>query len=167
MHRAWKRTAAIGFLWLLLGACLGQAVECYDPDLRDTVNRTQRTLRENMTQAGLYCDLTISWNVSKAMAMDPAPHQAALQMYKSIYAKVATQADTLDVDRNSGVNRDCLAVLYKILCAYNFPLCQKSTLVALPDTDVQGLQDELRPAQVQVSHGTSPVQNRLPKSERD
>lgn len=157
MHPAWKRTAAIALLLLLLGASLGQAVECYDPDLRDTVNRTQRTLRENMTRAGLYCDLTISWNVSKQMAMDPAPHQAALEIYKSIYSKVATQEDTLDIDRNSGVNRDCLAVLYKILCAYKFPLCLNSTLVDRPDAEVPGLQDELRPAQVQVSHRTSLV----------
>lgn len=115
---------------LLFGACLGQVLDCYDPDMRDTVNRTQNTLRENMTQAGLYCDLTITWNVSKAMAMDPIPHQGALDIYKATYAKVATQKDTLDIDRNSGVNRDCLAVLYKILCAYQFPICLNSTLVA-------------------------------------
>ena len=123
-------TASVLLAALLLGACLGQVLDCFDADMRDSVNRTQKTLRENMTHAGLYCDLTITWNVSKAMAMDPVPHQAAMDIYKATYAKVATQKDTLDIDRNSGVNRDCLAVLYKILCAYKFPICLNSTLVA-------------------------------------
>jgi hypothetical protein len=125
-----KRTASVLLATLLLGACLAQTADCYDPDMRSTTNRTENTLRENMTQAGLYCDLTITWNVSKQMAMDPVPHQSAVDIYKSVYAKVATQDGTLDITRNSGVNRDCLAVLYKILCAFKFPICLNSTLVA-------------------------------------
>ena len=52
---------------------------------------------------------------------------AALAMYQTIL-NLATN-DTIEGDRKLGINKDCLALIYKAACAYNIPYCKVDTEV--------------------------------------
>jgi hypothetical protein len=43
-------------------------------------------------------------------------------MYKELYSK--TDADKIEGDRKTGITKDCLAIIYKIACAYFIPYCK-------------------------------------------
>ena len=128
--------AAVLIAFWLSHPVMGQ-VECIDPDIRDTVNKTQKTMRENMTAMGLYCDLALSWNVSKSMALDPTSSTNALNLYKQIYAKVLEKG-SMDSDRTEAPNRDCLAILYKTVCAHTIPFCSQSQVVITANSSRSG-----------------------------
>lgn len=105
----------------------GARADCFDPDKKiyqGKNNYTNSSIRDKMSDDSLYCDITISWNVSNETIFDQSKHDAALAIYKGVY-EIST--DTIDSDRKVGPNRDCLAILYKIVCAYTFPMCVNGT----------------------------------------
>lgn len=115
---------------LILATQIKAQVVCVDVDDRvedkSKIPRTFSSLRSNMTKDGYYCDLAINWPINAASWNNKTRHDAALASYKAVYAAVksdSTYPDNLDQDRMAGVNRDCLASLYSILCASVFPFC--------------------------------------------
>lgn len=108
-------------------------VTCADVDDRledkTTTPRTFSSIRSNMTKGGWYCDLAINWPIDGASWNNVTRNNGSLAKYQAIYATVTsdtTYPANLDQDRMAGINRDCLASLYTILCASAFPYCDST-----------------------------------------
>lgn len=118
---------------LLIAVTMNTQTTCADVDDRvedkSKIPRTFSSLRSNMTKEGYYCDLAINWPINSASWNNKTRHDSALAAYKAVYAAVtssSTYPDNLDQDRMAGVNRDCLASLYTILCGSVFPFCDST-----------------------------------------
>ncbi len=99
--------------------------ECVDPDAKIYVinNYTKKSVRQLLesNETEYYCDLTLSWPIDTTTIFNVTRHNQALATYQEVLNM--TSLDNIDIDRKDGVNKDCLAIMYKIACAYAFPAC--------------------------------------------
>lgn len=126
-------------VWLLVillcsSGIVNAKVTCADVDDRledkTTTPRTFSSIRSNMTKGGWYCDLAINWPIDASSWNNVTRNNGSLAKYQKIYATVtsdSTYPANLDQDRMAGINRDCLASLYTILCASAFPYCDSTS----------------------------------------
>lgn len=98
---------------------------CLDPDAKVYVinNYTKKSVRQMLesNETEYYCDITLSWPIDNTTIFDVTKHNQALAIYQEVLNM--TNLDNIDIDRKDGVNKDCLAIMYKIACAYVFPAC--------------------------------------------
>ena len=106
--------------WLLTMVA-GQCVDVDQKAFNATDSNLTLTTRDKMSSLGLYCDITISWNVTNSTAFNASNHKAAYALYQKLYAQATP--DSIDGERKAGITKDCLAFSYKVFCAYMIPKC--------------------------------------------
>jgi hypothetical protein len=65
-------------LLVLSSHVAAQGATCVDPDKRIYKNAddSSSSTRDRLTDAGMYCDLALSWNVSNSTVFDQANHDS-------------------------------------------------------------------------------------------
>lgn len=141
-----QQNTAVVILAVLAVAGFARAqTQCVDVDQKAynvTGSNLTQTTRDKMSENGLYCDITISWQVTAASALDKTKHQAAYELYRQLYAQATT--DSIDGERKAGITKDCLAFSYKAFCAYSVPKCSNGKDVT--QESFRTLDSALRPA---------------------
>ena len=118
------RLSLFGLLSLFQGLLAQTTPKCVDLDQKAfnvTGSNLTETTRDRLSALGLYCDITISWEVTNSTVFDESKHKAAYALYQQLYAQ--TTSDSIEGERKAGINKDCLAFSYKAFCAYNIPKC--------------------------------------------
>lgn len=117
----------------LIKGIVGQCVDVDQKAFNVTGTNLTETTREKMSDLGLYCDITISWNASNSTLFDESKHKAAYALYLKLYAQATP--DSIDGERKAGITKDCLAFSYKVFCAYNIPKCSDGKDVTITDLE--------------------------------
>lgn len=118
------RYSLFGLVFLVQGLFSQSSPKCVDVDQKAfnaSGSNLTETTRDRLSSQGLYCDITISWEVTNSTVFDETKHKIASDLYQQLYAQATS--DSIEGERKAGVNKDCLAFSYKAVCAYAIPKC--------------------------------------------